>query len=192
VELSFWSGHWSTVSARALHVSGRWPDQRTAPSRPCSVVGAQPASPPHHSLSASATRYSDHARIQSISARPPYLCPSRTSDPSPRSTPLLCAAAGLQRHGRGHAAPGPRHRRLAASRLRGFRPVRVPREASPHLQLQVRARTGPSPTSSLATGAGGRSPREAARQVLDPFPALFHHGSERAIGSSLQLGGAAC
>ena len=85
------------------------------------------------------------SRHDLISARPPYLCPSRSSDQSPRSTSLLCAAAGLQRHGRGHAAPGARHRRLAASRHRGFRPVRVPREASSHLHLQVRARTGPHP-----------------------------------------------
>jgi hypothetical protein len=62
----------------------------------------------------------------------------------PHCSGSVLPPAGLLRHGRGHAAPGP-GRRLAASRRRGFSTVRVPREASPHLQLQVRARAGPHP-----------------------------------------------
>ncbi|ONM07593.1 hypothetical protein ZEAMMB73_Zm00001d033426 [Zea mays] len=61
--------------------------------------------------------------------------PPRISPPPADPALALCgSAAGLLRHGRGHAAPGIR-RRLAASRFRGYSAVRVPMETSPETFL---------------------------------------------------------
>jgi hypothetical protein len=75
--------------------------------------------------------------------------PPRISPPPADPALALCgSAAGLLRHGRGHAAPGIR-RRLAASRFRGYNAVRVPMETSPGTRPY-----GHSPTSSFTPGAG--------------------------------------
>ncbi|PWZ39377.1 Coiled-coil domain-containing protein 25 [Zea mays] len=64
---------------------------------------------------------------------PPPPPPPRISPPPADPALALCgSAAGLLRHGCGHAAPGIR-RRLAASRFRGYSAVRVPMETSPEM-----------------------------------------------------------
>lgn len=168
-----WGAHWSTGLARARHVSGRWPDQRTA-HRP----GPR----------------TSHSHLNSIQFQRGHLICVRpvTSRQSPRSTPpplrLRCAAPGLLRHGRGgNAAPGGPRRRLAASRLRGFRA----QEASPHLQVRTRtdAHPGRPPPRSLARSipasvAAGPT-RAWTPQVLDLLPALCQLPPRERAGCSI-------
>jgi hypothetical protein len=180
------------------------PDQRTAPSRPDHVPWSARNRPAECRLPTAplsvARWYSRSRLIQFNQFQRGHLIISVRSGPvaSDHAPPhcsgsVLCScAAGLLRHGRGHAAPGP-SRRLAASRRRGFSAVRVPREASPHLQLQVRARARPHPPPGSFPAAVHAWPTaRCSICCLHGCTMPSRSREQRAVGSSLQLGGAAC
>jgi hypothetical protein len=93
------------------HLAG--PDQRTAPSRPPrSVVGPQPARP-SAPLSSPPPRpdipITPKFNLNFSGARPPYLCPCRSSDQPPRSTltALCCCRAPSSAMAAATLLPGP-------------------------------------------------------------------------------------
>lgn len=132
----------------------------TAPHRPRprSVGGAPPA-PFRRPRTAPSAAFRSHLKfpvhfssIQSA-ATPPYLSLRPvTSHHAPLHSParLLCLCSQRPRHGRRdsihrlHAASRA-HRRLAASRLRGVRPIHISQEAAPP-RHQVISAHGPSLT----------------------------------------------